>query len=136
MSRFPCLVLSLAVLLSGCVSPLAKATVKGEIAKVKGLLDRGAKVNAKSYGDRTALWLAVHEGQLEIARLLLDRGADPNIACPRSGVGQGPADDTRQPLGRASERGQLAMVQLLLDRGADIKAALINKGSNLFSESV
>ena len=60
----------------------------------------------------TALLLAARKSQQGVARLLLDRGADPNAT--RTG---GQAGAT--PLMSAAFNGATGLVRLLLDRGAD-----------------
>jgi ankyrin repeat protein len=96
-------------------APLALAAGDGDVEAVKDLLRRGAKLD----GDRvTALCLAAGEehvddngpGRLEVFRLLLEKGADPNHAC--------------DPLGRAvrsSDRENSAsLIRMLLARGAKL----------------
>ena len=41
------------------------------------LIDRGADVNARAPNESTVLMMAAHEGHEDLARLLLDAGADP-----------------------------------------------------------
>jgi len=55
------------------------AVKSGDVVTVKGLLSRGAAVNAKAdEGGRTALILASERGYTEIAIILLAKGADAN----------------------------------------------------------
>jgi ankyrin repeat protein len=42
------------------------------------LLDHGAKVNTRDVGGNTPLHLAISEGYDDIARVLLENGANPN----------------------------------------------------------
>jgi ankyrin repeat protein len=58
------------------ITALQKAVHKGDIKKVQELLDKGADVNEWNFG--TALIWAASENRLEIAKLLIDRGADAN----------------------------------------------------------
>jgi ankyrin repeat protein len=60
---------------------------------------------------------AVKKGRLDVVRLLLDRGADPNLA--PGFVNQARLGD-KTPLIKAAEQGHVEIVSLLLDRGAII----------------
>lgn len=51
---------------------------RGNVKKVKYLLENGAKVNYADYDKRTGLHLACAEGHLEVVKCLLDSGADMN----------------------------------------------------------
>ena len=58
-----------------CSSPRARATCDA----VKALLDAGADVNQVSAGDKTSpLLIATINGHFDLAKLLLEQGADPN----------------------------------------------------------
>jgi ankyrin repeat protein len=102
---------------SGCAerSPqqqLIPAVLDGDIAKVNMLLDNQAEVDIdwRAGGDgTTALATAAGHNKLEIAQLLLRRGADPNI----------PGALGVPPLLAATSAGSEEIVQLLLDAGAD-----------------
>lgn len=93
--------------------PLLKAAGKGDINKVKELLDKGADINEWKYG-LCALIIAAQNGNMEMAKLLIDRGANLDI---QAGGGW-------SPLGQAARAGQGEMVDLLLARGADMDRAL------------
>ena len=73
----------------------------------------GLSVNSKDSTelDRTPLHLAAIEGQVAVAKLLIDRGSD--VA----------ALDRLQltPLQIAARSGHVAVAQLLLDRGSDVE---------------
>ena len=58
-------------------SDLINAAAKGQAESVEALLAKGADVNAKGKGDRTALMFAAVSGHADAARVLLDHGADP-----------------------------------------------------------
>ena len=85
------------------------AARKGDTAAVKDLLDKGVNVNAKTRYGATALSYACDRANLELVKLLVERGADVN------------AKDTfygEVPLGWALGKGNVEIVKLLLDKGA------------------
>jgi outer membrane protein assembly factor BamB len=57
---------------------LHEAARKGDLVRVRTLLDAGVKPDSEGRHGVTALMLAVGEGHAEIARLLVERGADVN----------------------------------------------------------
>ena len=94
------------------LTALENAAHKGDLKKVKDLLDKGADVNEFKYG--TALMIAAQDGHIDVAKLLLDRGADPNIMASMGWTA----------LGMAADAGKLDMVDLLITRGADVDKAI------------
>ncbi len=56
------------------------ASPTGQVATVKLFLDRGVIVDARDDQGRTALFYAAGRGFPTITRLLLEKGADPNLA--------------------------------------------------------
>jgi ankyrin repeat protein len=61
-------------------SPLLFAVRAGAIDAVRALLEAGANVNDLLSDGESALIVAVANGHWELAGLLLDKGADPNLA--------------------------------------------------------
>ena len=55
-----------------------EAAAAGKLSRVRKLLDEGAAVDDRAADGFTALHLAAFFGRLDVARLLLERGADPN----------------------------------------------------------
>src|SRR5215467_14021541 len=55
------------------------AARKGDVAALKTFLDHGVDVNAKTRYGATALSYACDKGHLEVVKLLIERGADPNV---------------------------------------------------------
>jgi tetratricopeptide (TPR) repeat protein len=94
------------------MTALQKAVHKGDIKKVQDLLDKGADVNEWNFG--TALIFAASENRLEIAKLLIGKGADLN-ALGKNGW---------TALGCAAAEGYGDMVDLLISKGADIDRAI------------
>lgn len=106
------------VLFCGCATPpLYRPAERGDITKVRALLDAGADPNADraSYGHMTALHRAALYNRLDVAKLLIERGADVNHLA-HTDFPKG-VDGT--PLHFAACAGASAIVQLLLERGAD-----------------
>jgi bla regulator protein BlaR1 len=124
---------------------LVRLAEKGEIERLRKLLDSGVDVNTVAPGDGTALIGAARGGRLDTIEFLLDRGADPNVVCrgdgsPLIAAAEGghvaivsrllaaganideivPGDEN--PLMGASWQGQVEVVRLLIDRGADVNA--------------
>ena len=58
--------------------PLIDAAERGDLARVRELLDAGVDVDRARSDGVTALVAAAYPGRVEVARLLLERGADPN----------------------------------------------------------
>ncbi len=95
------------------------ATRKGDLAKVKALLDKGVSANAKSDYGQTPLFFACDRGNLEIVKLLIDRGADVNV------------EDTfyhASPLSWAAQKDRTEIVKILLDHGAKSPGDVVMMG--------
>jgi ankyrin repeat protein len=90
---------------------LITAVKKNDVKAVKDFLQRGANVNEEHDGNDT-LMQAVFRGYTEIARLLIEKGADVNKKV-RYGM-------KVTPLMEAALRGRTEMMSLLLDSGAEI----------------
>lgn len=86
-------------------TPLHKAADAGDIARVRGLLDSDADVNAACKKGDTPLTLAAWRGHNSVVSLLLDRGADPS---QKNNAGH-------TALHKAAVRGKTRVVRLLLD---------------------
>ncbi len=94
-------------------NPLVLVAYLGEAEEVARLLGQGADANEtdRFYG-RTALMWAAEQGHPEVAKLLLDKGADVNAK-----TGEGWTALMSAAVGR-----DLEVVRLLLDKGADVNA--------------
>lgn len=92
-------------------TPLSYAASTSDIEKVRLLLDHGAEINAHNCTNANPLSLA---GNVEAARLLLERGADLEIR----------GNDTHASplLWHISCGGELAITKLLVERGGNVNA--------------
>ena len=81
---------------------------------VRAIIDHSADVNAVNNRGQTALWFACCDGQESFVRILLDTGADPNIA-----------DQYGESCLHAAIHGQCSTetIQEILDHGAHVNAA-------------
>lgn len=104
---------------------LAAAT--GDLPRVREFLaqDRG-HVNATNSRACTPLYLAAGAGQIEVAKFLLQQGADINHGCRT--VIPGPLEEETprvwwiSPLHAAAAQGDREMILLLVTHGADLRA--------------
>ena len=90
---------------------LFEAVMSGDATGVKTLLRRGASPVRREYGT-TPLYLASVGGQTEVARLLMEAGASPNIESSGDGW-------AGLPLCAAACWGHTDTVRELLAHGAD-----------------
>ncbi len=92
--------------------PVWDAAANFDVEKLRELLASGAPVNLV-YDNRTPLISALEFGSEEMARLLLEHGADPNIPAPPCDV---------SPLSIAITKRQRAIAHLLIAKGSDVNA--------------
>lgn len=102
---------------------LRRAAIKGNVDSVKDLVSRGANVNMR-HGGWTILMFAAREDHPEVAKILLDNGADVNATGEERGEWSGAT-----ALTIAAEKGHTDIVKVLLARGANVNAQN-NHGSN------
>ena len=57
---------------------LHDAAIKGDIFKVRQLIEKGADVNARDQNQHTPLHNAASRRNTDVAKLLIDKGADVN----------------------------------------------------------
>lgn len=91
------------------MSELFDATRKGDLQRVKRLVEKGVDVNSRSIGGWTPLHYAASSGCLEVAQLLVEKGADVNAR-----VG-----DDWTPLHYAAYHGHFDVARFLLEAGAN-----------------
>lgn len=121
----------------GGMTALHLAARQGYIETVEALLEAGADVNALSAGDKTSpLLIATINGRFDLGKVLLDHGADPNLA---SEAGATPlyaavnvtwAPKALYPQPRAFQQQNLSYLDFmreLLDKGDDPNVRLKKK---------
>ncbi|MBE8158246.1 MAG: ankyrin repeat domain-containing protein [Betaproteobacteria bacterium] len=89
--------------------PLFHASMHGETAEIKRLLDGGVDPNLQVDDGPAALMYAAGSGYLETVRILLDNGANPDMQL----------DGGTTALIYAAGNGYLETVRILLDNGAN-----------------
>lgn len=100
---------------------LHAAAESGLTKFIKHLVEQGADLAAESFNGYTPLYFAILNNHQATVKLLLDLGADLNIAKGRFG---------NTPLHVAVKEKNLEMVKILVKRGADVNA--VNKdGENV-----
>jgi len=112
------------------------AALLGDLAKVKAFIDQGVPVDAKKGGTgKTALFFAARAGQKDVAKFLIDKGADVNSGILKM-VGNGEVakllianganvngnGNNGWPLRNAAASGRIDVVKVLLANGADTEA--------------
>lgn len=89
---------------------LLAAAKRGELAKVKELLAKGADVNAKTRYSQTPLMFAAQQGHTEVVKVLLEAKADVDV--------MDSFYKNVTALSASAEAGHTEIVKLLLEKGA------------------
>ena len=118
------------ILHQGGLTPLLHAVRQGHLEAVEALLDGGAGIDQVSVGDGTGpLLMAAINSQFDVALLLIERGADPNVASELNGIAPlwatinarwQPRTRFPQPQALGQQNSTyLDVMEALLDAGAD-----------------
>lgn len=92
---------------------LLDAVNSGRADEVESLLDRGADIEARNLLGCTPIYLAVRNGDIVMAELLIDRGANVDTTSNLN---------NRTPIMDAATYGKTDFVRLLIKGGADVNA--------------
>src|SRR4029453_12101587 len=121
----------------GGLAPIHLAARQGFAATVRTLLDAGADLNQLTAGDKSSpLLIATINGHFDVAKYLLDHGADPNLASENGAtplygalnVEWAPKSLYPQPRAHLNQQTTyLDLVTALLDKGANPNARLRKK---------
>lgn len=117
-SLFPLFLLAAAPLLAQSSTPegmLLTAVFRGNAQNAESLLAAGVSPNFRNGDGQTLLSIAMQFKRLEVIKLLLLHGADPN------GALNGPRDN-RTPLQYAAQNGDLGLAAALIQAHADVDA--------------
>ena len=97
------------------IQQLFQLVRSSDAARMRGLFEKGFDApNIKDGKGNTLLMLASYNGQLEMTRVLLENGANPQVA---NDMGQ-------IPLAGAAFKGNIEMARLLIEHGADVNARM------------
>jgi len=97
------------------MTPLHYAAKRGHLSCVEYLVNHGAKLETKNTVGQTALHIASQASPaefIEVARVLLLAGADPNTS----------SDHGMRPIHRVSKSGNIDLLSMLVKFGADVHA--------------
>lgn len=97
------------------IQQLFQLVRSSDAARLRGLFEKGFDApNIRDGKGNTLLMLASYNEQLEMTRVLLEHGADPQIA---NDMGQ-------IPLAGAAFKGNVEMAKILIENGADVNARM------------
>ncbi|HSO32369.1 MAG TPA: ankyrin repeat domain-containing protein, partial [Labilithrix sp.] len=94
-------------------------------AMLEVLLSLDIILDARDGWGRTALWIAAHGSRLDLATVLLARGADPNVVTTKDSP---LAKRGTSVYDAARERGELKLLSVLRDAGATLRDESVAPG--------
>lgn len=106
-----CYLLLLAIMVAGCAGSIHDAAYSGDKEKVAKLLSRGVSADAPDPSGTAPLVKALKMNHYDVAKLLIENGADPNVTDPSTGL---PA------ILLAAKNKKLDLMQLFIAKGADV----------------
>ncbi|MEA2562157.1 MAG: bla regulator protein blaR1 [Acidobacteriota bacterium] len=109
---------------TAALPPLHRAAREGDVAEVRRLLAAGADPNADVPGVGTALRLAIDMDRAEVARVLLEAGADPlpepmRRKAVEQGVKQGVEQGVKQGMEQGAKQGVEQGVKQGVEQGVE-----------------
>ena len=108
---------------ANCSTCLHDAVAKGCSNEVlQALINQGVDVNATNISNETALMTACWMGNIDAINVLLNAGADPNIAC---------ANGLRCLHGAVTKGSNIEILQTIINQGADINTRSMNNETAL-----
>ena len=117
----------------GGMTALLFASRQGQIEAARALLDGGADIDQAGADNTSALLVAVVNGHYDLASLLIERGANPNIADANGRTPLYAAIDLRNvqwsqaPAPELPQAEHLALITKLLDAGADHSIKMVGQ---------
>lgn len=94
-----------------------EALNSGDVETIKKEIQNNHDFSVNDYVDEiTYLGLAIDSGNLELVKLMLDNGADPDFVFKHKDI----SPDVTPPLLVAVDSGNLEMVKLLVEAGANV----------------
>jgi uncharacterized protein len=120
----------------GGMTALLFAARQGNVEAVNALIDGGADINGLNAGDKTSpLLIAAINGHFDLAKMLLDKGANPKLASTAGATPLYAALNVKwalvaeypQPETKNEKTSYLDLMKAMLDRGADPNAQIKNE---------
>ena len=115
----------------GGLTALLFAARQGEMETAKALLDAKADINAVDSDGNNALTLAILNTHYDLTQMLIERGADPNVAAKNgrtalySAVEMHDVDWSPRPAHKETDKAtSMDIIHALLDRKANVNAQL------------